>query len=77
MQTRSQTKYNNYPIYQVDIDFDAASDAWKENKCYIGNGSYKYICCILNKNGKKCGLKCISGDIYCKKHYKKLLQKSV
>ena len=77
MQTRSQTKYNNSVIYDVIIDFDAASAAWKENKRSIGNGSYKYICCILNKNGKKCGTKCLSGEIYCKTHYKKLLKNSI
>ena len=31
----------------------------------------------INKNGKKCGIKCISGEIYCKSHYKKLLQNSI
>lgn len=77
MQTRSQTKYNNSVIYDVNIDFDGASEAWKENKRSIGNGSYKYICCILNKNGKKCGIKCMNNEIYCKTHYKKLLQNSI
>jgi hypothetical protein len=77
MQTRSQTKYNNSIIYEVNIDFDEASKAWKENKCSIGNGSYKYICCLLNKNGKKCGIKCMNGEIYCKMHYKNLLKNSI
>lgn len=43
MKTRSQTKYENSEIYQVNIDFDAASQAWKSNKKSIGNGSYRYI----------------------------------
>jgi hypothetical protein len=72
MQTRSQTKYINSAIYEVNIDFDAASEAWKANKRSIGNGSYKYICCVIDKNGKKCGIKCISGEKYCRSHYKKL-----
>jgi hypothetical protein len=30
------------PLYLVEIDFDAASAAWKANKISIGNGEYKY-----------------------------------
>ena len=26
----------------LDIDFDEASKAWRENKVYIGNGSFRY-----------------------------------
>ena len=48
MNTRSQTKYNNSALYEVNIDFDEASEAWRANKKYIGNGSYKYI--TPNKN---------------------------
>ena len=33
----------NIPLYEVNIDFDEASEAWKSNKKYIGNGCYKYI----------------------------------
>jgi hypothetical protein len=45
MQTRSQTKHENtIPKYEVNIDFDEASSAWKANKKSIGNGQYKYIC---------------------------------
>lgn len=52
------------------VDFDEASKAWRENKKSIGNGSFKYICCV-DKNGKKCGVKCIDREIYCRSHYKK------
>jgi hypothetical protein len=34
--------YNDNGIFIVEIDFDGASKAWKENKISIGNGSYKY-----------------------------------
>ena len=44
MNTRSQTKYNNSAKYAVEIDFDDASIAWKENKKSTRNGCYKYIC---------------------------------
>jgi hypothetical protein len=52
------------------VDFDEASKAWRENKKSTGNGSFKYICCA-DKNGKKCGIKCIDREIYCRYHYKK------
>ena len=48
MNTRSQTTYENKALYEVNIDFDEASEAWRANKKYIGNGSYKYITPKLN-----------------------------
>jgi len=42
MQTRSQTRYEKKEVYTVDIDFDAASVAWKQNKRSTGNGCYVY-----------------------------------
>ena len=45
------------PFPKVDVDFDEASAAWRENKKSVGNGCYKYICCVVDKNGKKCGVK--------------------
>ena len=35
-------KYMQKPLYDVDIDFDEASEAWRANKISIGNGEYKY-----------------------------------
>ncbi len=89
MQTRSQTRkllttkrplsvktYSPNPNHlgksEVYINFDEASAAWKANKKSIGNGSYKYICCV-DKNGKKCGIKCLMGEMYCRTHYKKFI----
>ena len=31
------------PIYEVNIDFDDASRAWKANKKYMGDGTYRYL----------------------------------
>jgi hypothetical protein len=72
MQTRSQTKIKSQSkyLYEVNIDFDGASEAWKANKKSIGNGSYKYICSILKANGEKCGIKCIPNEDCCKRHIK-------
>lgn len=54
MQTRSQIRAimaelqqekDNSGIpdkYEVNIDFDAASIAWRKNKISIGDGSFKY-----------------------------------
>ena len=68
MKTRSQTKYENSALFEVDIDFDSASEAWKANKKSIGNGMYKYVCEKNGRNGSKCVSKCLPGEICCKKH---------
>lgn len=34
--------YIDNPIYEVSIDFDFASNMWRKNKIYIGEGSFKY-----------------------------------
>jgi hypothetical protein len=70
MKTRSQTKYENSVLYAVNIDFDAASEAWKANKKSIGNGSYKYVCTKRSKNNKFCISKCLPGEDYCRNHLK-------
>ena len=71
MQTRSHTNYEKGSIYNVDIDFDEASEAWKLNKKHIGNGMYKYICNCLTKKGNKCGRECLQGHEYCRWHKNK------
>ena len=73
MKTRSQTNRENLGYFEVNIDFDGASEAWKANKKSIGNGMYKYICCKKNKNGNNCNKKCLSGENYCQTHLKQLL----
>lgn len=70
MKTRSQTKYENSARFEVNIDFDAASQAWKANKISIGNGSYKYVCCKRGKNNNMCIAKCLPGEDYCRVHLK-------
>ncbi len=58
-------------LYEVNIDFDKASKAWKANKKYIGNGSYKYVCCGITKTGNKCNKQSLEFVDYCKMHMKK------
>jgi hypothetical protein len=70
MKTRSQTNYENSALYEVNIDFNEASEAWKANKRSIGNGSYKYVCAKKNKNNSCCLRKCLPGEIYCKTHFR-------
>ena len=70
MKTRSQTKYENSAIYEVNIDFDAASEAWKANKKPTGNGCYKYVCAKRGKNNNICIAKCLPGELYCRTHLK-------
>jgi hypothetical protein len=69
MKTRSQRKLEIRPVYEVNIDFDEASEAWRANKKSIGNGSYKYICAKRCKNNKLCHNKCLPGEDYCKTHF--------
>jgi hypothetical protein len=81
MQTRSQTRRDQTKnkqmtsLYEVNIDFDGASEAWKANKKSIGNGSYKYICSILKANGEKCGIKSMPNEDCCKRHYTKFCKR--
>jgi hypothetical protein len=70
MKTRSQTNYENSALFEVNIDFDEASTAWKANKQSTGNGCYKYVCSKKNKNNKCCSSKCLPGENYCKTHLK-------
>ena len=70
MKTRSQTNYENSALFEVNIDFDEASEAWKANKRSTGNGCYKYVCSKKNKNNKYCSSKCLPGENYCKTHLK-------
>ena len=67
MKTRSQTKNEKPQLYEINIDFDAASAAWQSNKKSVGNGCYKYIC-PSEKNGIKCGKKCYKQLDYCWQH---------
>ena len=69
MQTRSQTKYEQSAIYHVEIDFDEASTAWKENKAPTGNGMYRYVCC-----NNKCKITSMPGYNYCKKHLRQKMK---
>jgi len=71
MQTRSQTQRLKHPLYQVNIDFDGASEAWKKNKKSQGNGTYTYICGQTTKSGTICNKSRANGCDYCKMHNKK------
>ena len=78
MNTRSKTKANNNnnnnnnnnALYEVNINFDEATEAWRANKKYTGNGMYKYICCGITKTGKQCNRKPLFNYDYCKTHKK-------
>jgi hypothetical protein len=60
------------PIYEVEIDFDAASAAWVANKIRCG-ASYAYRCTAIRKTGKQCTQKALSRptpNILCVSHTK-------
>lgn len=46
--------YTEKPLYEVNIDFDEASRAWRANKKHIGNCHYLYVCGTICKNGNPC-----------------------
>ena len=56
------------PLYEVDIDFDAASTAWYQNKKRIPNAMCKYICVGKTKNGNRCCKKPLTHLNYCSSH---------
>lgn len=70
MKTRSQTRLEtNYADkYEVIIDFDGASAAWKANKKATINGCYKYICLQKTRNGNDCKRESLPGCDCCKVH---------
>ena len=68
MKTRSQTIYENQALYEVDIDFDEASAAWRSNKKQMDNGMFKYICRGVTKTGNKCARQPLQNTEYCKTH---------
>jgi len=66
MKTRSQTQ--NTVLYEVNIDFDEASKAWRQNKKHLGNCQYKYVCPYEKKDGAPCGKACYKQSQYCWTH---------
>ena len=52
-------------------DFDYASECWKSNKKYVGNGCYKYMCQGVTKKDKPCARTALNGESYCKMHLTK------
>ena len=67
MNTRSQTKP---ALYEVNIDFDEASEAWRANKKPMLNGMFKYICGCPTKSGAKCMRPWKTGHQFCATHVK-------
>ena len=65
-----EEKKEKEDIYEVVIDFDGASAAWRANKKSAGNGCYKYVCESITKTGKNCTKDCIIGSTFCKIHSK-------
>jgi hypothetical protein len=55
-------------LYNVEINFDEAIEAWRSNKKCIGNGHYKYICCQKTKTGNQCKRESLKFYDHCKIH---------
>lgn len=41
-------------LYEVNIDFDGASKAWRQNKINLGGGQFAYKCLYIHSDGKQC-----------------------
>jgi hypothetical protein len=61
------TKQMPTPIYDVNVDFDNASLAWRNNKLNVACCNYVYICPFI-KDNKKCGRRPFNGKQYCLIH---------
>ncbi len=59
---------------EANINFDEASKLWRENKQYLGNGSYKYICMAITKKNTQCLKKPLKNCKYCHIHNKITIQ---
>lgn len=70
----SSKKNDDLHIYDNDIDFEDASNCWKENKRVLGGGCYKYLCAKIGINNNRCISKCLPGGIYCKTHLEMFLE---
>jgi len=68
MQTRSQQMK---PKYEVEIDFEDASNAWRSNKISMGNGMYNYRCSATKRDGCQCSQAVSDRTDYCKMHLHK------
>ena len=67
---QTPTEIPSFQIYEVNIDFDDASAAWRMNKKSTGGGCYKYICEAKTQLGNNCLREPIIGCAYCKTHNK-------
>jgi hypothetical protein len=72
--TRQTTMNKIQPLYEVDIDFEAASIAWRENKKELKNGMFSYKkskqnCTHICENGKKCRKKRNMNAEHCDIHF--------
>ena len=79
MQHITDTTYDEctIAIYEDHIDFDESSTSWRQNKKYVGNGMYKYICPCFTKKGNKCGKVTWKNEECCYIHQTTLLQSSL
>lgn len=55
--------------YEVDIDFDEASRAWRSNKLLVGEGHFAYKCASCNRRAVKGSEMC---GIHRRSHSKKI-----
>jgi len=68
IKSESEIESNLESELEFIYDFDYASECWKSNKKYVGNGCYKYMCQSVTKKGKPCVRTALHSEINCKMH---------
>lgn len=59
------------PTYEVNIDFNEASNAWLANKKRQSDATYTYICLGQTKTGNECNKPPLQNSNYCSCHKNK------
>lgn len=67
-------EYQHPNMIKCEIDFDEASEIWRNNKQTIGNGTFKYICGHKRNDGGKCRNPPYKQHTKCHLHFKKKVQ---
>ena len=68
IQSQTQIQTSKKVQFDINIDFDKASNAWKLNKKSTGNGCYKYVCVKIKQNGHQCKNDSLKNCEHCKFH---------
>jgi len=69
-QMKLANESKNIALYNIEINFDESSIAWRSNKKLVGSGQFKYKCLQKTQTGNDCKREALSGLNTCKCHSK-------